>query len=91
MTLQVTDAAATHLKTLLKSTERSDDQVIRLTPDTDGNLKLILDQERPGDQIVEQDGAIVVVIEQPISDKLSGAALDYKDTESGKTLALTTQ
>ena len=89
MTLQVTDQASAHLKTLLENTEHEGDQVIRLAADEQGNMTLLLDVERTGDQIVEHQGEKVMVIEAPVSEGLNGAALDLKETPMGQSLTIT--
>jgi len=88
MALTVTEQACAELKRMLGSADHEPEQVIRLAPDRPGNYSLTLDTEQEGDQAVEHEGATVLVIESALSERLSGATLDVRQTPEGPSLSL---
>jgi hypothetical protein len=73
----------------LESIEHEPDQLLRVAMGTEGSLGLVLDSQREGDQVIEHENVPVLVIEPELSDSLSGALLDVRDTPEGPRLALT--
>lgn len=89
MSLAVTEQAGAVLKQVLNSVEREPEQVLRLVTDQQGILNLALDSEREGDQVVTHEGDVVMVIEAPLSEQLSGSTMDVKSTAEGPALTIT--
>ncbi|MFP4174003.1 MAG: iron-sulfur cluster biosynthesis family protein [Candidatus Hydrogenedentota bacterium] len=83
MALTVTDSATAALKEVLENVEHEPEQVLRLVFDGQGELNLALDSEKEEDQVVEQEGAKIMVIEPDVGEKLEGAVLDVKESEEG--------
>ena len=69
--MQVTGRAAQELKTTLEAHATEQDQALRLAAPA-GQLTLVLDREREGDEVVEEEGVKVLVIEQDLSARLGG-------------------
>jgi len=88
MSVAVTERAAAALKGLLDQQNPDPDQVLRLTYDADNSVKLVLGNEADGDQIVQHQGDVVMVIEPSISEDLSGTTLDCTETAAGVSLTL---
>ena len=86
--LQVTEGASQELKRILESVSREPEQFLRLVVDQAGGLRLALDSEREGDQVVENEGTKVMFIEPGIVEQMKGVTLDFKDTAEGAQLIL---
>jgi Fe-S cluster assembly iron-binding protein IscA len=87
MALSVTERAAEALHQTLESVEKEPEQVLRLIAEPDG-LGLALDEKRDDDQVIEHDGAVIMVIEPVVGDQLAGVTLDFADTPEGGRLTL---
>jgi len=64
----------------LKASANLDDPDIglRLEAATSGRLGLLRDRERPGDQIVEYAGETILLVDNRLSEALTGAQIDCK-------------
>lgn len=91
MALMVTERASAHLRTLLESIEHEPDQLLRVAVSDAGSLGLVLDSQREGDQVIEHENTPILVIEAALSEFLSGAVLDVKDTPEGPRLSLSSE
>lgn len=93
--ITVTDKAKDELlQTLDQAGVQEEGISIRLAPTQpayggETRLGLVLDHTRAGDQIVEHEGKIVLMIDPDIAAQLDGSTLDVVDTPEGRTLALT--
>ena len=83
MALTVTDSATAALKEVLENVEHEPEQILRLVFDGQGELNLALDNAKDDDQVVEQEGDKIMVIEPEVSQRLEGAVLDVKESEEG--------
>ena len=74
----VTDRAKTYLKesVLSKIQAQTPRASARLAQTAAGNLSVFPDKEMEGDQVVEHEGAIVLLIDGALSDRLAGATID---------------
>jgi Fe-S cluster assembly iron-binding protein IscA len=93
--ITVTDKAKDELRQTLDQAGVNEEGVgIRLAPTQAGDapgetrLGLILDHARAGDQVVEHEGRIVLMVDADIAAQLDGTTLDVVDTPEGRTLAL---
>jgi Fe-S cluster assembly iron-binding protein IscA len=69
--------------------ENSDDEASVLRLDLDDEqvtLSLHIDEVRDGDQVVEDAGRPVLVIERGLAEQMDGASIDVVDTEDGEAL-----
>ena len=86
--LEVTEKAKEKLKEALFEEQRSNPEVIfRITPinSMPNRLGIALDTEKGGDQIVEsEEGIKVLLIESDLARKLKGMVLDYLETPQGE-------
>lgn len=53
-----------------------------------GPFTLTVDREQAGDQVVEHDGAKVLLVDQSVSTQLDGATLGTTDTPDGRRLTI---
>lgn len=91
MSLTVTERAAEALKETLNGVDHEAGEVLRLVPgaqDPKGQLALALDRARDGDQVVEHEGAAVLVVEKELSESLSASTLDAEEGLDGPQLRL---
>jgi Fe-S cluster assembly iron-binding protein IscA len=87
--LIVTEDAKQMLKETLQ--EHSDDPEtgIRLSVQEGGRFGISLDSESEGDQVVEHEGAKVLLIAPTLSNVLEGRTMDVHVTEEGPKLYIT--
>jgi Fe-S cluster assembly iron-binding protein IscA len=77
--VNVTDRAKDRLKQLLET--RGDDRSVglRLEHTSSGQLGIFPDRERSDDQIVEHEGAPVLLIGQEIAQAVEDTTIDYEE------------
>lgn len=85
----VTERAASVLKELQADQEEGPDQILRIVKQDD-DYELTFDTEREGDQIVESEGASVLLIGEDVATALDGAVIDCEDTAEGPRFTLST-
>jgi len=87
--LTVTESAKQLLKETLR--ERSDDPEtgIRLSVKEGGQFGIVLDSESEGDQVVEHEGAKVLLVAPELATALEENTLDVQDTGEGPKLVVT--
>jgi len=75
--VRVTERALDMLAEIKASVNIDDPDIgLRLEPATAGGLGLLLDRERAGDQIVEYAGEKVLLVDDRLSEALTGAEID---------------
>jgi Fe-S cluster assembly iron-binding protein IscA len=86
--VNVTDRAKDRLKQLLES--RSDDQSVglRLEHTSSGQLGIFPDRGRADDQIVEHEGAAVLLIGREIVQAVGDTTIDYEEAGPGPRLVI---
>ena len=86
--LNVTERARAKLKELLETA--SDDQPVglRLGKTTSGALGIFPDHERPDDQVVEHEGAAVLLVGREIAENVEGTTIDYEEGGPGPGLVI---
>jgi Fe-S cluster assembly iron-binding protein IscA len=86
--LEVTAKAKEKLREALFEEQRVDLEIIfRITPihSMPDRLGIALDTEKGGDQVVEsEEGIKVLLIESHLAQKLEGMVLDYQEKPQGK-------
>ena len=86
--LTVTEGAKQHLKGLLLARTNDPDASLRLVMEQTGQLSLVLDGEGYGDQVVEHEGAKVLLISPELAPIVDGVTIDVQDTADGPKLAV---
>jgi Fe-S cluster assembly iron-binding protein IscA len=90
--VNVTERARAKLKELLETEKlkelletESDDQSVglRLGKTTSGALGIFPDCERPDDQVVEHEGAAVLLVGREIAENVEGTTIDYEEGGPG--------
>lgn len=90
MPIAVTEAASAVIKHLLNTTEReSEEQVLRIVANSQGDYGFVLDLERENDHILRDNGATIVLVDLEVGERLSGATLDVQETPQGPAFRLT--
>jgi len=82
-----TDAACELLSEMLGQAEVPVDVAARFVIE-DQKLSLKLDKERPGDSTFDHAGRTVLLVDQMVTDLLTGKTLDVQDSEGGPQLTL---
>jgi Fe-S cluster assembly iron-binding protein IscA len=86
--VNVTERAKEKLKALLE-TEGNDQSVgLRLGATPAGQFGVFPDRERPDDQVVEHDGAVVLLVGQEVAEKVDNTIIDYEESDSGPGLII---
>jgi len=63
---------------------------IIVSPSTPNRLEMVLDKEKEGDQVVESEGGIKVLLVGPdLAPALDGMVIDYQQTPDGKDFTMT--
>jgi len=86
--LTVTERAAQELKGILEAHAVEPEQVLRLVRETQG-FSLRLDKEGAGDEVVESEGATILLIDEQLGPIVDGAVVDCIDTPEGPRLTIT--
>jgi Fe-S cluster assembly iron-binding protein IscA len=85
----VTMRAKEALARMRASANVSDPMVgLRLEKASEGRFGLFPDHEKPGDQIVEHEGAKVLLIDDELTESLAGTRIDGKTTDQGLQLVI---
>jgi Fe-S cluster assembly iron-binding protein IscA len=86
--LTVTEGAKQLLKETLKEHSEDPQTGIRLSIKEGGQFMIVLDNESEGDQVVEHEGAKVLMVSSNLATDLSESTLDVRETQEGKKLFL---
>jgi len=87
--LTVTESAKQLLKKTLRSHSDDPETGLRLSMDSGGQLGIKLDSESEDDQVVEHEGAKVLLVAPGLATALEGNTLDVQDTDDGSKLVVT--
>jgi len=82
---QITDRAATQLKTVLSETQITEGACFRVGV-VDNEVRFVLDQQRDGDTNIEHEGEIVLVLDHQSGELLRNHKLDIDKESSGLVL-----
>ena len=85
--LDVTEGAKQELKRLLVARTEDPDISLRLEGEP-GQFRIKLDSEVPGDQVLESDGAKILLAEPALALLFEEATLDVRDTPDGPKLVV---
>ena len=86
--LTVTESAKQLLKKTLRSYSDDPEAGLRLSVDSGGQFGLKLDIESEGDQLVEHEGAKVLLVAPGLAPVLERSTLDVQDTADGPKLVI---
>ena len=85
----VTEAAKQELGRMLVSASADDPEVgIRLALGASGEFSLMLDKESEGDQVVEHEGAKVLLVGKELGEVLEGVTIDSQESPEGQRLVI---
>ncbi|MBN2294616.1 MAG: hypothetical protein JXM70_19455 [Pirellulales bacterium] len=77
--LQITNKAAAHLKSALSELDFEEGACFRIGV-AEEEVKLVVDQQRPGDSTIEHEHDVLVVIDPVSSDILDKFTIDFNET-----------
>ena len=87
--LIVTEGAKQELRRILASANIDDPEVgLRLVASATREFSLKLDKEHEGDQVVEHEGAKVLLVGREVSQGLEGVTVDCRETSEGTRLTI---
>jgi Fe-S cluster assembly iron-binding protein IscA len=87
--LTITESAKQLLKEILKTHSDDSNKGIRLVLESPGQLSLALGTEEKDDQVIEHEGAKVLLVSKELMPVVEGVTLDVEDTANGpKVVAL---
>ncbi len=75
--VSVTDRAKERLKRILSSNAEDASQGLRLCSRVTGEYDLIVDWEKEGDQVVEYEGARILLLAEDVRRSLDGGVVDF--------------
>jgi len=84
----VTESAKGLLKEILTAHSDDPEMGVRLAPDSQGQLGLVLGKEDLGDQVVEHQGSKVLLVASELAPALEEVTLDVEDTAEGPKLVV---
>jgi Fe-S cluster assembly iron-binding protein IscA len=87
--ITLTARAAEELKAVVQAEFNDPEQAFRLVPDESGQLVLVVDRAKEGDQIVELEGLKVLLIGAEVAGVVHGMVVDWEDTSEGACLIIT--
>jgi Fe-S cluster assembly iron-binding protein IscA len=76
--LQITDAAAEQLSEVLADLDTREDVCLRISETQEG-IRMVLDQQRPGDATIKNDDETLLVMDAVIADRLDGRTMDFNE------------
>ena len=86
--LTVTESAKELLKDKLVAHTDDPEIGLRLELEPPGQLGIVLDREAEGDQVVEHEGAKVLLVASELAPAVDGITLDVQDTADGPQLVV---
>lgn len=82
--LYVTERALIALGAMRTESDATDEESILLYLEEDGTLGLALAELEEGDNVIEQDGEVVVIVAEDLAQALDGMTLDISVSEDGE-------
>ena len=87
----VTERAKEELKKILDANTDNAEASLRLMANDQGQLGLVIDMEKQGDQTIEHEDSKVLLVEENLIDALQGVTIDVEDTSEGARLVISTE
>jgi Fe-S cluster assembly iron-binding protein IscA len=85
--ITLTERARKHLEALLAE-HRDPSTVLRLAVHAPGQFGLVTDRQREGDQVLEHQGRIVLLVDGHLAGLLQGAVVDCEQAAEGPRLVV---
>jgi hypothetical protein len=82
--LYVTDRALTALGAMRVASDAEESETILLYLEEDGSLGLALAELEEGDNVIEHEGQVVVIVAEDLARALDGMTLDVEVSENGE-------
>jgi len=82
--LYVTDRALAALGAMRAESDATEEESVLLYLEEDGSLGLALAELEEGDNVIEQDGQVVVIVAEDLAQALDGMTLDVSVSDDGE-------
>ena len=89
--IEVSERAKQELKRILMDHVDNPQAGLRLTASEPSQFGLGLDVEMPGDEVVEHEGAKVLLVTKEVAESLQGITMDVQETSGGPKIVLVEQ
>jgi Fe-S cluster assembly iron-binding protein IscA len=86
--VNVTERARERLKALRETAIDDASVGLRLETTSSGEFGVFPDRKRADDQIVEHQGAVVLLVGQEIAEQVENTTIDYDESEPGPRLVI---
>lgn len=84
--LYITDRALAALAAMRVTSKAREGESILLYMEEDGSLGLALAELEEGDNVIEQDGEVVVIVAEDLAEALDGMTLDVEESDDGESV-----
>lgn len=75
--IRLTERAATALQEMLAANQTPSDQGVKLFPDPSGDVAMAIAPAAEGDEVVDEEGRPLLIVDAEIVGRLDGALLDF--------------
>ncbi|MFH1652004.1 MAG: hypothetical protein ABID87_07900 [Chloroflexota bacterium] len=86
--IEITEPAKQELKKLLEANVDWPGACLRIIDRGGGKLGLGVDIRSPGDEVVEHEGSVLVIVDAGLAGRLKKVTLDTEDTGRGTSLVI---
>jgi Fe-S cluster assembly iron-binding protein IscA len=76
--VRVTDEAAVALKELLVDNDAPPDAGVRITPTAEGQVGMVIDSPREGDEVIRRDETPVLIVGDDIAPRMTDMVVDFE-------------
>jgi Fe-S cluster assembly iron-binding protein IscA len=87
--VEVTTRAKERLRSTWQARVNKPGITLRLKRFAPGQLGVVADRRREGDQVVEHEGTTILLIDETLVDSLAGATIDCREYPEGSRLVIT--
>jgi Fe-S cluster assembly iron-binding protein IscA len=82
--IRLTERAAEALKEMLTANQTPNDQGVKLFPDPSGGVAMTIAPASEGDEVVNEEGRLLLIVDAEIVGRVDGAELDLTGNDDGK-------
>jgi Fe-S cluster assembly iron-binding protein IscA len=82
--IHLTQRAADALKEMLTANQTPNDQGVKLFPDPSGGVAMMIAPASEGDEVVNEEGRLLLIVDAEIVGRVDGAVLDLTGSDDGK-------
>jgi Fe-S cluster assembly iron-binding protein IscA len=79
--VRVTEQATTALRELLTANHAPPEDGVRLTPNGEGSLGMVVDAPHAGDEVIRHNETPVLIVDAAVAGQLTEMVVDYESVE----------